>query len=95
MSEPPSDLPRDGQTVRVRGLARAVQQRSTGSRAPVEVLQFRVERYDDSGNRLPRLQVEMRGTALLGSGISGQLSDNDEVEVEGVWKSGFYIPNQC
>ncbi|GFP48065.1 DUF2510 domain-containing protein [Mycobacterium kansasii] len=88
VSEPPSDLPRDGQTVRVRGLARAVQQRSTGSRAPVEVLQFRVERYDDSGNRLPRLQVEMRGTALLGSGISGQLSDNDEVEVEGVWKSG-------
>ncbi|OOK64344.1 hypothetical protein BZL30_4669 [Mycobacterium kansasii] len=39
--------------------------------------------------------MEMRGTALLGSGISGQLSDNDEVEVEGVWKSGFYIPNQC
>ena len=86
--EPPSDLPREGQRVRVRGMARAVQQRTTGSRPQMEMLQFRIERYDESGNRLPRLQVEMRSRTLMGSRISGQLSDNDEVEVDGVWQSG-------
>lgn len=89
MPEPRTRQVRDGQKVRMQGLARAVQQRTVGTKPPVEILQFRIERYDASGNRLPRVQVELRGNIIMGSRISGQLSDNDEVEVEGVWHAGI------
>lgn len=73
----------------VRGQARAVHLRSLGGQPPSEVLQFRLEQYDAAGNRGPRIQVELRSNAVLGGRIFGQVNDNDDVEVEGVWHNGI------
>lgn len=73
----------------IRGEARAVQQRSVGSQTPMEILTFRVERYDSAGNRLTPVPVELGGGLQWGGGrISGQVSDGDKVEVHGQWRGG-------
>ncbi len=85
----PGGPPQGSGTAVVRGQARAVHLRSLGGQPPSEVLQFRLEQYDAAGNRGPRIQVELRSNAVLGGRISGQVNDNDDVEVEGVWHNGI------
>jgi hypothetical protein len=65
---------------RVRGVARAVQVRSREERS--DVLEFRLERYDAEGNRLPPVAVVYEGYK------GGQVSEGDEVEVSGRWSHG-------
>jgi hypothetical protein len=73
----------------VRGAARAVQQRTIGSQAPMEILSFRLERYDSAYNRLAPVPVELGGgMQFSGNRISGQVSEGDEVEVHGTWGAG-------
>ncbi|GLW96854.1 FHA domain-containing protein [Microtetraspora sp. NBRC 16547] len=66
------------------GQARGIQQRSErygdGGKT---VLAFRVERYDNSGNRLRPVPVQLRATWFDGS-----LCEGDEVRVTGRWKNG-------
>lgn len=66
----------------VRGIARAVDLRHEQNRKN-DLLTFRVDRYDASGNRLPPVPVELRGLA-----ISGKVSDGEEVLVSGTWRRG-------
>lgn len=71
------------------GEATAVQQRSLGHETPMEILTFRVQRYDSAGNRLTPVPVELGGGLQWGGGrISGQVSDGDKVEVHGQWRGG-------
>lgn len=46
---------------------------------------FRVERYDDSGNRVQLIPVEMRGYR-----VEGSISDGDWVRGSGRMKSGTF-----
>jgi hypothetical protein len=50
---------------------------------PEQVLTFRVEQYDEVGNRRDPVLVEMRALH-----ISGRVDDGDEVEVTGRWRRG-------
>jgi hypothetical protein len=64
----------------IRGVARGVQ---VGQRHnQYNVLSFRVERYDSSGNRLAPVGVEFVRFR------SGLISDGEEVEVTGRWSKG-------
>src|SRR3712207_645850 len=66
----------------VRGTARMVSIRSEpGQNASTQVMTFRVERYDQHGDRLPPALVEIRGYSL-----EGNLSDGEEVAVSGTWR---------
>jgi len=68
----------------VSGEARSVQRRmESGGNQNVELLSFRVERYDPGGNRLNPVVVEMRGPQIRGS-----LQEGDEVRVVGRAKRG-------
>ncbi|MER6503666.1 hypothetical protein ABT218_31035 [Streptomyces sp. NPDC001455] len=49
------------------------------------VCTFRVERYDDSGNRVQLIPVEMRGYR-----VEGSISDGDWVRGTGRMKSGTF-----
>ncbi|MFL6136603.1 MAG: zinc ribbon domain-containing protein [Frankiaceae bacterium] len=64
----------------VEGQVRGVQSRSEsmGENQSLTVVSFRVERYDESGNRTQLVPVEMRGYKFLGS-----ISDGDWVRVHG------------
>ena len=79
-----SSEPRRGAAT-VRGVARGVQQRSEpwGQGWTRQILGMRVEQYDASGNRLQPVPVELRGWTL-----SGQISEGEEVEVNGRWDGG-------
>jgi hypothetical protein len=66
--------------VAIRGVARSVQIRDRQD-GP-DVLLFRVDRYDAEGNRLQPVGVQM--TAYRG----GQISDGEEVAVNGSWSNG-------
>lgn len=50
---------------------------------------FRLERYDQHGNRLAPVQIEMRGLAFEGS-----LTDGDSVRVTGRWRGGALRANE-
>jgi hypothetical protein len=75
------------------GQARIVQVR-TEQKNPYELLKvgdrsesiltFRVERFDEDGNRLPFVPVEMRASRFEGS----MVSEGDWVEVSGRWSGG-------
>lgn len=69
----------------VRGIARGVQVRSEpwGQGWSRHILSMRVEQYDTSGNRLQPVPVELRGWTL-----SGQVSEGEQVEVDGKWRGG-------
>jgi FHA domain len=67
----------------VRGIARAVAtRRGENDRS---LLAFRVDRYDDSGNRLPSVAVELRGHR------QGAVNEGEEVEVTGTYKRGTLV----
>lgn len=65
------------------GVARDVQQRQHDTWLHVD---FRIERHDPSGNRLPPVPVEMRGPRLA---FRGRVSNGDEIRVvDGRWQHG-------
>lgn len=71
------------------GEARGVQERQEGGSSapqPSIIWSFRVERYDEAGNRLPPVPVEMRGI-----GFDGFIREGDRVEVSGTWREGRTI----
>ena len=49
----------------------------------VNVWSFRIERFDEAGNRLPPIQIEMRGSRFTGS-----IDEGDKVEIQGKWQEG-------
>jgi FHA domain len=69
-----------GRVGRVRGVARSIQIRRAMDEQ--DILALRVDRYDDTGNRLQPVAVEFHGYT------GGQISDGEEVEVTGKWSSG-------
>ena len=77
---PPSSERGDAAQGRVVGWARSVQMRSeqdpNDSNRQFTVLTFDVERFDEAGNRLPPIPVQMRGF------LDGAITEGAEVEVE-------------
>lgn len=65
----------------VRGVARGIQVRRS-SDDDRDVLAFRVDRYDGSGNRLPPVAVQLWAYS------GGQVTEGEEVDVVGDWKRG-------
>ncbi|MFK3735051.1 zinc ribbon domain-containing protein [Streptomyces sp. NPDC088090] len=67
------------------GVVRDFQQRREqwGNDAEMEIWHFRIERYDESGNKLAVVPVEMRGFSFVGS-----VSNGDHVHVRGRWRDG-------
>ena len=64
----------------VRGTARGIQLRRNEQQR--EILAFRVDSYDASGNRLQPVSVEFRDYE------GGQVGEGEEVEVSGSWSRG-------
>jgi hypothetical protein len=69
-----------GGTAIVRGVAKEIKTRRHQN--DYTVLSFRVDRYDQAGNRIQPVGVELIGYR------SGQLSEGEQVEVVGHWKRG-------
>lgn len=67
----------------VRFRTESVQLPTSQSPSPVQVLTFRLERYDPRGDRLSPIGVEMRGPS-----ISGVLSEGENAYVAGSYGSG-------
>lgn len=85
---PPPAAPRAPAASRpgaVTGVARAIRERSEqSSNSETEhIVTFRVERFDDQGQALAPVPVEMRGLQFR-----GVLSDGDWVEIEGGFRPG-------
>jgi hypothetical protein len=72
------------------GQVRGIQQRSEdlGDGRAGSVWTFRVERYDEAGNRRRPVPVQMRAGA-----IEGVLTEGDEVRVVGRWRDGTLHSN--
>lgn len=68
----------------VRGIARGVQTRRE-SDTERDILAFRVDRYDSTGNRLRAVAVELRDHR------HGHINEGEEVEVRGTFKRGTLI----
>jgi protein kinase-like protein len=67
----------------IHGTARGVQQSAVNAPNQVGILSFRVVPYDPTGNGRAPVPVQIQ-TQL----VAGQLADEDEVEVSGVWDGG-------
>ncbi|MGV9248052.1 hypothetical protein [Streptomyces sp. NPDC003710] len=66
------------------GVVRDFQQRQEQRQQQQQgIWNFRVERHDQSGNKLVPIPVEMRGYSFVGS-----ISDGDEVHLRGRWRHG-------
>lgn len=68
----------------VRGIDRQLSEKEA------DVLHFRVERYDQNGNRLRPVPVELRSW----TGFQGSLNEGDQVRVFGRWKDGQLCCNR-
>jgi hypothetical protein len=66
----------------IHGEARRVQLRSAGGGGSYDILTFVVDRFDEMGDRLTPIPVEMKGT------IQGVLNDGDKVEIDIQWQPG-------
>ena len=99
-ASPPSTAPvKPGSQGGIVGVARNIQQRSEQSgyaggnfgsyQRSVQILSFRMEQYDRSGNRRQVVPVEMRGRSIMGF-----ISDGDQVEVLGKWSGGLLQARQ-
>ncbi len=80
----PAPEPRRGRAT-VQGQVRGIQQRNCGEQGSGVAWAFRIERYDQDGNRLQPIPAQMRGIAFEGS-----FSDGDEVIATGVWKRSWW-----
>jgi hypothetical protein len=69
--------------VQVEGDARGMTPRTEGSNNKLYVWSFRVERYDKLGDRLPPIQVELRGSSFRGA-----IGEGDRVRVYGRGRGG-------
>jgi serine/threonine protein kinase len=67
----------------IHGTAHGVQQSAVNAPNQVGILSFRVVPYDPTGNGRAPVPVQIQ-TQL----VAGQLADEDEVEVSGVWDGG-------
>ncbi|MGH3798647.1 MAG: FHA domain-containing protein [Pseudonocardiaceae bacterium] len=76
----PPSAPRRGQAT-VKGQVRSVRQCGTE-------WTFRIVKYDRDGNRLPPIQVQMRGAESLNASVDAALGEGEEVRVIGAWKDG-------
>jgi hypothetical protein len=79
----------------IRGEARRVQLRTHargaaggGGGGSYDILTFVVDRFDEMGDRLTPIPVEMKGT------IQGVLNDGDKVEIDVDWETGQTIQLQ-
>jgi hypothetical protein len=77
--------PRHGRAYVV-GVARSVQLRPGEN--DNQVLSFRVDQYDAAGNRVQPVGVELQWYR------GGQLSEGEEVRVEGHWRRGTLIADE-
>jgi hypothetical protein len=71
-----------GRKITIHGEARAIQLRSERR----TILSFRLDRFDDTGNRLTPIYVEMRGLTLEGVPTEGDL-----VEMRARWREGKIV----
>jgi hypothetical protein len=85
---PPGGDPARRGRATVRGIARGVQVRSLGQEQHRDVLAFRVDRYDASGNQLSPVGVEFRD---YGGGL---VSEGEEVEARGRWSRGTLLADK-
>jgi serine/threonine-protein kinase len=75
----------------VEGQVRGVQLRTEQQNDLSEAIwSFRVERYDESGNRVQLIPAEMRGYSM-----EGWISDGDWVRGTGTMKSGTFRMNEA
>jgi hypothetical protein len=81
----PAPMAQKHGSARVRGVARGVQVRRIEKE---RALAFRVDRYDESGNRLAPVAVEV---PFFGR---GQVGEGEEVEVSGKWHRGTLRANK-
>src|SRR5215813_6113443 len=86
--EPPPPEPPPRSSL-IRGEARNVQLRSrtgpsSGKYTPgtKDILTFRVDRFDETGNSLQPIPVEMTGE------IKGVLNEGDKIEIDAKWQPG-------
>ena len=73
---------------RAQGVARSVQLRYDVG-VQQDIMSFRLDHYDESGNRLQPVPVELRGRRLR-----GQITEGEEVEVAGEWDHGTLLARQ-
>lgn len=68
----------------ITGEARNVQLRSQtgGGGLSIDILTFLVERFDEAGDRLTPIPVEVRGT------VEGVLNEGDRVQIDASWRAG-------
>lgn len=86
-SQPPSGIKRGGITGEVRDFRERTDMEGV---SVFTTWAFRLERYDEAGNRLPPVPVEMRGLKFTGS-----ISEGDWVFVRGSWTPGkpMHVPS--
>jgi hypothetical protein len=93
LPQPPPAPPRDAASRRrsaqsegdrFTGVVRDLERRqATEEQGSPTLWNFRLERYDASGDRLPPVPVEMRGYSF-----SGAMSNGDQVSLKGEWRDG-------
>ncbi len=89
-AEPDQDEVHRSGKASVQGQIRGIQQRSESmGEGSVSVWTFRLERYDDSGNRMRPIPVQMRAASFDGS-----LHEGDEARAIGIWKAGTLHTDQ-
>jgi ribosomal protein L40E len=80
----PRHVARSGKTVGVvRGVRERTEQSGYQNHKMVNIVTFRVERYDEEGHALPPIPVEMEARRF-----QGILSEGDWVELPGRWQPG-------
>jgi len=83
----------DGRAAYAQGIARGVRLGRLSSPASTrswQVLSFRLDQFDQNGNQIRPIPVEMRGTWIY-----VQMHDGDTVAIRGKWRRGTLIASDC